>query len=123
MVKDQTEFISEELIAGHGNLEWRDLHLRECDFKLTIRKSRLIVKKDVVVVYIITTMIGTISIDGDPFGDMYTKRNQLILHINDDFLVPICAFPTATDQKTFRIYGRIISKPAKRLRVTKKLTN
>lgn len=119
MLKDQTKLISENEITGKGILDWRGEFLGNCDYSIKIRKSRLKVnkirpdKKIEETVHSITTMIGTITVDGNPYGPIYIKRNQLTLHINEDFLMPICAFPSAADHHSYKVYARLVSSRTK----------
>ncbi len=121
MLKDQTKLISENEITGKGIIDCRTEYLGKCDYSLKIRKSRLKVnkirsdKKIEETVFFITTMVGTITVDGNPYGSIYIKRNQLTLHLNEDFFMPICAFPSGSDNHTYKVYARVVSSKTKQV--------
>lgn len=126
MIQDQTELISEKELIGLGAIYWQEEYLGECDYRVKMRTSRLKNQREAGEnqqdkekassgACLITTMIGMISIEGNPYGSIYKKRNQLTLHLNEDFLMPFCAFPSSTPEQDYKIYGRVISGPVENL--------
>jgi hypothetical protein len=121
MQKNQTELISEKDRTGKGILFCQMTLLGECDYCLKIRKSWFKVKQDrpgsqiEEINFMITTMSGTITIDTNFMASIYRKRNQLTLHLDEDFLLPICAFPTSPEQPVYNVMGRVVTQPVEYL--------
>jgi hypothetical protein len=113
-MKPQTQLISEDLLVGQGMLFCKNDYLGECDYNLKVRRSMLqtgVEGQDDSAPTLITTVIGTISVIGNPYGSIYHKRNQLTLHLTDDYLMPLCAFPSSSPGLDYKIYGRVITQP------------
>lgn len=121
MQKNQTEFISEKIRTGKGVLFCQMAYLGECDYQLKICKNWCKVKPDrpgvetEEVNFMITTITGTITIDDNFIASIYRKRNQLTLHLDEDFLLPICAFPTSPEQPVYKVMSRVVTQPVEYL--------
>lgn len=116
MLKNQMELISEKEINGKGVLFCNLSYLGECDYSLKIRKSCFKVKKDRPGIeieeldFMMTTILGTITIDDNFIEPIYKKCSELTLHLNDDYLLlPINAFPMSPEQ--LKVVSHVVTQP------------
>lgn len=117
MIKNQRVLLSSKVITGRGALYLQDTYLGDCDYRLELRRSKILgarsksKKSSFPPFQILTTMAGTFKVGGELSVKIYSKRNQLTLHLNDDYLMPVCAFPTTAGHNVFSIIGRVVTEP------------
>ncbi len=114
MSEDQKELISQQETTGTGDLYRGVEYLGKCEYRLKIRRSRLKIKKswpnrdEQEREYVITTIIGALILGCEPGEADHENHAALILHLNDDYLVPLSATHIDSDGHTCKVYGHLV---------------
>lgn len=115
MTGEQKMLISEQETTGVGDLYRGAEYLGKCEYHLKFRRSRLKIQKtwpdlpERVREYLITTIMGTLTLSGEPGETDREKHVPLILHLNDDYLVPLSA--THAEGRACKVVGRLVAQP------------